>query len=122
MTYNERVRALAEKMAILKYPTVFNQFFDNSVDAAFNGQEQEHSIEVCKPFAKITIDYTMGILSFVLCELGWDVDCSDKYLKTLGLIPDSGQEFIPMKPGEHGYAGYDPNNAEPDQADKNWKL
>lgn len=61
VTYNERVQALAEEMAKEKYPNIFGQHFDNSLDSAFNGQEQDHCINEFIPYARISVKHMADI-------------------------------------------------------------
>ena len=86
MTYNERIRSLAEEMAKEEYPNQFNTaWINNSVDAAFNQQECEGIINQYIPLAEAIIKQIIVIVAEV-CN-GLTTDEINKVLFRQGLIP-----------------------------------
>lgn len=93
--YNERVRALAEKIAKVQDPEHFKkgEYINNSVDAAFYDQETQYLISWyiesgCQAVAEMAEEVRMLLQQVT----AWpDCEVHDELIKR-GLIPDNGQE------------------------------
>ena len=92
ITYIERVRLLAEKMAKNQWP-LLDDFVQGWKKACVNAKMQDARIAVAE-MAEAVIIYAFGSLEDYnqLVEQGQEFDYMDRVLKEQGLIPDTEQE------------------------------